>query len=260
MTMADVPDGQRANSQESSLLERFPRLLRRERELAVARLASTLTHTLGTPLQVIAGRAALARKTEDPEELERHLEIVQRKCSEITALLWRVLDSLRIDQEPTLEDVDVAPFLRGLLGELRAAGAARRVRWSLEVPQDGTALGSLRLRRSDLAHALLSLGLGVLVEAPDGAELGLRVEKAEEEARGLTPVHEAVLRFTFRRAVHRAAGGAEPHVAEPWLHTEGRRIDGQSIGWAAVHELVRGNEGRVEVSEEAVVLCWPAVP
>lgn len=260
VTMADVLDGQRGSVRETSLLHRLPRLLGRERELAVARLASTLTHTLGTPLQVISGRAALARKSADPEELERHLEIVQRKCSEITALLWRVLDSLRVEQEPTLEAVDVAPFVEGLVGELRAAAAARGVVWTLELPRDADALNGLRLRRSDLGHALLSLGLGVLGEAPDGSELRLVVEKAEEEARGLTPVHDAVLRFTFRRAWRRAAGSAEPYVADPWLHTDGQRVDGQAIGWAAVHELVRGNEGRVEVGEETVVLSWPAVP
>lgn len=275
-TMVDVSDGQSAPPLENELLKRLPHLVRRERELAVARLASTLTHTLGTPLQVIAGRATLARKTTSREELDRHLEIIQRKCSEITALLWRVLDSLRVEQPKAFERVALGPFFGELLAELGSVGVARGVRWDLVLSDDGAGLDGLKLRREDLRQALLSLGLGVLAEAPDGSRLRVTVDKAEDEVRGLTPVHEVMLRVTFQRGVSststpRASGeqasgdvsaGTEVarHVTEPWLHADGTRVDGQAIGWAATYELARSNEGRLDVSDQAVTLSWPAVP
>lgn len=237
-----------------------PRLIWRERELAVARLAATLTHTLGTPLQVIAGRAALARSSSDLDEIARHLEIIQRKCSEITALLWGVLDSLRVEQPPAGAPLDLPEFLGGVLDDLRAVGAARRIVWSLRVPDESERLLGLNLCADDLRHALFSVGLSVLAEAPDASELGVELDRIEQKGTGLTPVHDSVLRFTFRRAAGEEQGEVGgPSVADPWLHAEGRRVDGGALGWAAVHELARGNEGRVEVSAATVTLSWPVV-
>lgn len=247
----------------AALLSRVPRLIWRERELAVARLASTLTHTLGTPLQVIAGRAALARKSSDPEDIVRHLEIIQRKCSEITGLLWRVLDSLRVEQPARGAPLDLQELLGAVVDDLRAVSSARRITWRFRVREDSGQLQALNLCADDLRHALLSVGLSILAEARDGSELEVRVERIEEEGRGLTPVHDSVLHFAFRRATGAGAldEDAAPlqHVADPWLHSDGRRVDGGAVGWAAVHELARGNEGRIEVRPGTVTLCWPVV-
>lgn len=260
VTMAETSSGTTDNSRGANLSSLVPRLLWRERELAVARLASTLTHTLGTPLQVIAGRAALARNSSDLEEIARHLEIIQRKCSEITALLWKVLDSLRVEQPATGARLDLAELLGAVLEDLRAVGAARGITWSLRLPEDEQRLRGLALCAEDLRHALFSVGLNLLAEAPDGSELKVELDRVEQGGTGLTPVHEAVLHFTFHRAAGAPEGdGALTSVADPWLHADGRRVDGGALGWAAVHELARGNEGRIEVSAATVTLSWPIV-
>lgn len=231
----------------------LPGLILRERELCATRLASTLIHALGTPLQVIAGRAALAVRAGRLEEASPHLEVIQRKCGEITTLLWRVLDSLRTERSRTMARIDVQPFVQRQLDRLALIASARGVRWSLRVGAARQPM-SVHLCAEDLAHALLSLGVNVLAEAPDGSELTVAVDRVEPGAVALTPVHEGLLCMTFRRA---AAGPAVQNPADPWSGPESTQVDGRALGWATVFELARSNEGRLEVTEEAAVLYWP---
>jgi two-component system, NtrC family, sensor kinase len=246
----------------SNLLARVPSFLGRERELAVARLASTLTHTLGTPLQVIAGRAALALKAAERDEQVKHLEIIQRKCSEITALLWGVLDALRPRQERKLKPLELLEFLEELLAELSAVGASRGVHLELRTSLDGAGFGRLNLCEEDLRQALLSVGLNLLAEAPDGALLVVRLDRVEQSMAELTPVHEALLQIEFQRA---SAPGEQPsgevlqHISDPWLHAQGQPVSGRALGWSAVYEIARWNEGRVEVTQDRVIVSWPVI-
>lgn len=233
----------------------LPRLILRERELCATRLASTLIHTLGTPLQVIAGRAALAIRAGQLEEASPHLEVIQRKCGEITTLLWRVLDSLRTERSRTVARIDVEPFVQRQLERLGSIASARGVRWNLRTGGARQPM-SVHLSADDLAHALLSLGVNVLAEAPDGSELIVAVDWVEPGAVALTRVHGSLLRISFRRAVH---GPPVQNPADPWSRPESTQVDGRALGWATVFELARSNEGRLDVTEDVAVLYWPAL-
>jgi two-component system NtrC family sensor kinase len=108
----------------------------RERRAAMGRLASSLSHALGTPLNVIAGRAAMIGMGDlSPQDVRDNARIIEQQVRNITELLHRALRFLRegwdgtkaerVDQlvERAAELCDVGARARGVRIELSARAA-----------------------------------------------------------------------------------------------------------------------------------------
>lgn len=87
-----------------------------ERLASVGRLAAGLAHEIGTPLNIIGGRAEyLLRRPRGPEELTSNLEIIRSQSDRITAIVRQLLEFSR-RREPVFRSVD---FL-ALLGNIKS--------------------------------------------------------------------------------------------------------------------------------------------
>jgi signal transduction histidine kinase len=82
-----------------------------ERLASVGRLAAGLAHEIGTPLNIIGGRAEyLLRRPRSPEELKNNLEIIRSQSDRITAIVRQLLEFSR-RREPVFRSVDVLALL-----------------------------------------------------------------------------------------------------------------------------------------------------
>jgi two-component system, NtrC family, sensor kinase len=82
-----------------------------ERLASVGRLAAGLAHEIGTPLNIIGGRAEfLMRRSRSLEELTHNLQIIRAQADRITAIVRQLLDFAR-RKEPAFRTVDLSALL-----------------------------------------------------------------------------------------------------------------------------------------------------
>jgi signal transduction histidine kinase len=87
MTQAiDLPDTA------ALLLTRLDDLRRAERRAASARMVSVAGHLAGTPLNVIAGRAALIRVNPSPEAIEENVRRIEEQVERMAMRIRRLVD------------------------------------------------------------------------------------------------------------------------------------------------------------------------
>jgi len=145
-----------------------------ERRYSMARMASSLAHALGTPLQVISGRASLAHDATDLEGARAQLAIITRKCSEVAALLQKSLLQLR-GPEPELQTADLVPLLRDILEDIEFKSRLEIV-WDSEFPKTWSGMIAAPLfaqtLRSVLASALRRTAASLVVTVSRGAQNG----------------------------------------------------------------------------------------
>src|SRR3954470_23295179 len=76
----------------AALLARLDNLRRAERRAASARMVSVAGHLAGTPLNVIAGRAALIRVNPSPEAIEENVRRIEEQVERMAMRIRRLVD------------------------------------------------------------------------------------------------------------------------------------------------------------------------
>ncbi len=137
------------------------RLRDTEKLAAIGQLAAGLAHEIGTPLNVVAGRAEmLLRREEDPER-QRKLHIIIDQIDRITRTVRSLLDFAR-RREPHPEVADLGPIVDGVLEFLEGEAARAHVR----IEREGLASAWARVDPY-LIHELI---LNLLVNAIHAVE------------------------------------------------------------------------------------------
>lgn len=228
---------------------------------AIARFASSISHALGTPLNVIAGRAAMIGMSErlDADEIRQNAQIIEAQVRNISDLLQRALAFARAGA-PEPSPTDLRALAENIVRLLRPLAVARDVGIEL-VPGQPLAAPVPESRVRDALAVLASWAIGC---APPRTTISLSVERAESvkpppgergRARGGA---SALLRV-------RCPGVRLPvetleHVYEPWLAAASGDRD-SAIALAMAFGIAREHRGFVEASgdDEAMsfVLCWP---
>ncbi len=89
--------------------------LRHSEKLAsVGQLATGLAHEIGTPLNIISGRAEyLLRRPRSPEEISENLHTIQSQIDRIAGIVRQLLEFSR-RKEPNFRRVDIASIVTGV--------------------------------------------------------------------------------------------------------------------------------------------------
>lgn len=154
------------------LLARLDELRQGERRAASARMVSVIAHLIGTPLNVISGRAALLRTNPAPEAIEENVRRIEEQVERLSHRIRRLVDYFALaesgsDQQP----------LGKVLEECRAlyapVAAAKNVTLELRAGE---------LEDSKVEGALLPLLLTTLLSlAIRSAKPGAKVELVTSE-------------------------------------------------------------------------------
>jgi len=217
-----------------------------ERRYSMARMASSLAHALGTPLQVISGRATLAQDAKDLEGARAQLAIITRKCSEVAALLQKSLLQLR-GPEPELQAADLVPLLRDIFEDTEFKSRLDIV-WDSEFPETWAGMIAAPLLaqtlRSVLGAALRRTAESLVVTVSRGAQNGqamLRVDCAWQGA----PIDP----------------GTFPCLLDPW-----QAFGGSPKAWAGALDFLAPYEATRQTgatlsfpTQHGVRLEWPIV-
>jgi signal transduction histidine kinase len=76
----------------ATLLTRADELRQAERRAVSARMVSVAGHLVGTPLNVIAGRAALIRSNPTPESIEENVRRIEEQVERLALRIRRLID------------------------------------------------------------------------------------------------------------------------------------------------------------------------
>jgi signal transduction histidine kinase len=228
--------------------------LRLEREVqqaqklgAVGLLAAEVAHELGTPLQVISGRAEALLRTSPPDGPGRHhLEVIQRQTERIASIVRDLLDYAR-PRRPTLRAEPLGPMLRRAADLIEGPCRVKRVRLRVDQPAAAVLADPEQLQQmliNLLGNALDAAPPGSVIHITEGSEPLLAAEGRHGVTRGqaeppLVSVH------VLDEGPGMTAEELD-HAFQPFFSTK-RRDHGTGLGLPIVEEIVRAHRGEVEI-------------
>jgi signal transduction histidine kinase len=209
--------------------------LRRTATLAVAgKLAAGLAHEVGTPLNIISGRAEFMLKglpAGDPhrEELEGIVTQIERVSRVITSLL----DTVR-PQPPQFEPAEMSTLVGQVFPLLSHATRQRDVTLMLHIDPG---LPRIHADPAQMQQVLINLVLNALDATGPGGRITI---SAHESARGGRIGIALVVTDTGSGIVPQLL----PRVFEPFLTTKPRG-QGTGLGLAICRDIVRAHGGEI---------------
>lgn len=258
----------------AALLEQSEERLRLEREVqqtqklaAVGMLAAEVAHEVGTPLNVVSGRAeALGRVIPRDHPERRHLDVIAQQTDRIAGIIRSLLDYTR-PHRSELRPEAIAPILSRVVSLLESRYRSKRVRIVLTLPED---LPRVMADADQLQQLFINLLGNALDASPPGGTLDVTTggePTLPEAGRGEIVRGKADPPLLDIHIVDRGPGmtGDElAHVFEPFFSTK-KRGQGTGLGLPIVEEIIRAHRGEVAMlsvpahGTEAIVRL-PLVP
>jgi signal transduction histidine kinase len=237
-------------SQNEATLALEQRLAHTEKLATIGQLAAEIAHEVGTPLNVIAGRArSIQRKAKDPDAVEKNAAIVAEQTARITRIIQRLLDFTRRKvgtAERSAVNVDelVTTTLELLGGQLASSKVRMKVARAEALPR--IAGDSDRLQQ-----VLINLVINAVQAMPDGGSLVVSTRLDTRARPGLEGGREQV----FVAIVVADTGIGIPaeirdRIFDPFYTTkEGK--GGTGLGLAVCSGIVKEHDGWIDVEDNA---------
>jgi len=218
-----------------------------ERLASVGRLAAGLAHEIGTPLNVIGGRAeALQRRLAGNEATGRSLAIITAQIERISRIVRSLLDFAR-GSTPRLAPTSIPDVVRGVLDLMEHRIEQSGVRVALEVEPD---LPRVRADADQVQQVLLNLASNALDAMPDGGSLTLRAARAAvPPALSDPPGSGPRTGFVALSVIDTGTGIRVEHqgrVFDPFFTTKDVG-QGTGLGLSVSYGIVRDHGGAIEL-------------
>lgn len=214
-----------------------------DRLQTVGQLAAGVGHELGTPLNVIAGRAALIDSGKlSPEEVAASARTIRAEADRITGIVRHLLDFAR-RRPPQRAATDLAELLPRVAELLRPLALKDHIELRTQVEQSPAIAA---VDGGQLQQVLMNLTLNAIQAMPEGGEVSL--ELASVSARPPNDTGEA--RPCWRlRVVDQGPGipaEALPHIFEPFFTTKDVG-QGTGLGLSIAYGIVSEHGGWIDV-------------
>jgi signal transduction histidine kinase len=213
------------------------RQLRHAETLAVAgKLATAIAHEVGTPLNIISGRAEYVLRdlaADDPRRAE--MAGIVEQIDRISGIIRSTLDAVR-PQKPDLRPVDLRTVTERSLPLMRHAATRAVVRLTAELPED---LPPIRADVQQLQQVVINLLVNAIEAAGAGGTVTLRAEPARrDDETGVALI-----------IADSGPGIPSEHLADVFkpFYTTKPRGQGTGLGLAICRDIIRDHHGRIEL-------------
>ncbi len=222
------------------------RLRHSEKLATMGQMAAQIAHELGTPLNVIGGRArALEKKANDPAEVRKNGEIIATQVDRITRIIRQMLTFSR-KSRPTLSQVDVAQVVAEALEFVEEISGRQRVATQLHVE---TGVEPIPGDPAEIQQVCLNLLNNALFAMPEGGQLNVTVSRVIRRKEGLDLSPPAAF---LMLEVADSGPGVPPEnrelVFEPFFTTKDTG-QGTGLGLAVSQGIVKDHDGWMEVGD-----------
>ena len=230
--------------QEAETRLELEREIRQSEKLAVVgQLASGLGHEIGTPLNIISGRAELIKRNpEDKGQAQKNSDIIVQQTERITRIIQQLLGFVR-KKRPEQETLELSPLIETTLEFLDYQIQKQRVEVVKEIVSH---LPPVIGDPDQLQQVFLNLFLNAIQAMPEGGTLRLSVSpkciSKEGSKEGKRPYVEVCVEDTG------VGMGKEvlANIFNPFFTTkEGDK--GTGLGLTVSQGIIQDHEGWIEV-------------
>ncbi len=231
--------------QETESKLELERNLRHSEKLAtIGQLASELAHEIGNPLNIIGGRAELARRRlEDRETALKNLGIIIQQTEKITRIIQQLLGFVR-KRKSEPKRLELSPLLETILDILSQQIEKQGVRIVKDFPKN---LPAIKGDSDKLQQVFLNLILNALQAMASGGRLVLAAscqsiypKEVQEEKR---PYLEVVVKDTGPGM----SKEVKERIFDPFFTTKNQ---GTGLGLTVSQGILHDHEGWIAVESE----------
>jgi two-component system, OmpR family, sensor histidine kinase CreC len=204
----------------------------------VADYVQTLTHEVKSPLSAIRGAAELLQEPGMPQEQrQRFLANITRETQRIQEMVDRMMELTALESRRSLEHVEnvaLRPLLEELVAGGRDAAAPRRIRVTLEAPQDAEVEGDPFLLRRAVSNLLDN----AIDFSADGGEVTIALERTRRAA--LVRVQDqgpGIPEYAQDKVFEKFYSLARPHSSKK----------STGLGLSFVREIASLHHGRIDL-------------
>jgi signal transduction histidine kinase len=223
--------------------------LRDSAQLAtIGQLAAEIAHEVGTPLNVVTGRArALVKKADDPDAARKNATIIAEQAARITRIIQRLLDIARRkvaggDRGP----VDLNKLAGDTLELLEYQLGSARVETATRLDRE---LGAIPGNRDQLQQVFLNLYMNAIEAMPGGGRLAVRTARSSRRRPGLEVDPER--RYAVLEVSDTGVGIDEKDRDKIFeaFYTSKAGSGGTGLGLSVAHGIVKDHDGWIEIDD-----------
>lgn len=224
------------------------RLAQSEKLATLGQVAAEIAHEVGTPLNVIAGRAkGMGKKSHNPEAVEKNAKIIAEQTARITRIIQRLLDFTRRKvgaagpQPVNLNEISLTTmdFLESQFAQSKVSTKLIRAEGLPMVMGD----------RDGLQQILINLLLNAVQAMPAGGSLVLETALETRRRPGLeaTP-RQHYIRLSVRDTGVGIPPEAREKIFEPF-YTSRKDTGGTGLGLAVCFGIAKAHDGWIELKD-----------
>jgi two-component system NtrC family sensor kinase len=221
--------------------------LRHAEKLAtIGQMAAEIAHEVGTPLNVIGGRArTLARRASEPAEVEKNAGIISTQVDRIVKIISQVLDYSR-KSRPTGSLVDIAKIVRDTLEFLEESLKQHHIEVTLTCEPE---LHPIPGDADELQQVCLNLIMNAVQAMADGGSMMITVEYVIRRKEGLDLAPPSpYLMMSFADTGPGVPPDDRARIFDAFFTTKGKG-EGSGLGLAVTHGIVKDHDGWLEVGD-----------
>ncbi|MCS7471142.1 HAMP domain-containing histidine kinase [Stieleria sp. ICT_E10.1] len=205
----------------------------------VGTLAAGMAHEMGTPLNVVAGRAGLIASGKlSPEEVRQSAQTIKSEAERMTTLIRQLLDFAR--QSPTTHTrIDIGQIARTTCDLIEPIADKSSVKIDL---RGGDQAYPIRGDATQIQQVLTNFLTNAVQAMPDGGTVTVALERRQSSRGDRMVVHVT----DHGRGIPREQ---LDHVFEPFYTTKDIG-QGTGLGLSIAYGIVREHGGDIEVQSE----------
>ena len=216
-----------------------------DRLKTVGRLASGIAHELGTPLNVVSGRAELIASGKlVGNEIVKSATAIKAEAEKMTGIIRHLLNFARANS-PRKTPVDLRQIVSQTVDLLRALAEKRKAQLCFAPSGDPSVA---EVDAAQIQQVLTNLIVNAIQATPEGGKVDLHVRHQAAPAPGSRDDHQDAY-FAIEVCDHGVGIAAEnmQHLFEPFFTTKGVG-EGTGLGLSIAYGIVQEHGGWIDVT------------
>lgn len=232
---------QRVENATRARITALEQLRHADRLMTVGKLASGVAHEIGTPLNVVSGRARMIERNQvAPEAIGENARIIHQQAERIAGIVRQLLDFARV-RGPRASSTDLVALARQTVALLQPLAAKQKVDLLVEADPNTPKVEVDQGQVQQVLTNLIVNGIQAMY-APGCVKIVL----------GPAPEKPAFVRIAVRDSGHGMAEETLEHVFEPFFTTKSVG-EGTGLGLSVAYGIVREHGGTIQVESELSV-------